>query len=554
MFVYADKKLKMFGNKMSKENQCLDALKQAKKIMDNQEQEIATLRPYKEKLELAVEKLKKQQELINKLRNTSLQYGTVIGYDKRTFIVGMDQETGNKFVDEKLKEPIKTVKIIFNGNPLEVIDNPELDLKPGDIVKLITTDDGIAIAEKSEFEGNFGPMVDVMEVIDEERVSVNLNGSPRIVFTCGHKVEVETRVVLDEYNIKVLRVEKEDKKRFIHTEATGVKWEDIGGQSKAKREIVEAIEGPMRNPALYKAYNKKPAKGILLYGPPGNGKTMFGKAIATSVQAMYGSDAEGFISVKGPEILNMYVGNSEAAIRNLFEMARKFKEKHGAPAVLFIDEAEAILSKRGSSRSSDVDKTIVPQFLSEMDGLSDSAAIVVLTTNRPDMLDPAVIREGRIDKKIRIDKPDMEGVEAIFNLNLKNVPLQGECSQIVKKATQLVFDSSLVLYEINLKKGGQRQFTYSDIINGGMIASIVDEAITQAINRDLESKAEKPLGVTEDLVTKAILKSFEQNIGMNHEHHLEDLNYELALHSEDGIKEYKPVKANINVRKEESLT
>lgn len=548
---------------MSKTEQCLEALAQAKEIMDNQaeeikslEEDVSKLKVYKEKHAKAIEVVQKQNELLESLNNSSLGYGTVISMDKRS-VLAIEAIKGAGLVEvenpvsNNTGEPVNTCRVIFNGSFSEVVVPKRLEVKPGDAVKIISTDSGINIVEKAEHV-KFGPSAIVKQIMDEERALVMFNSSEKIILTVGNKLEVDDKVLLDDHAIIVLGVEKKEK-RFLHTENTGVNWDDIGGQKKAKEDIIEAIEGPIKNAEMYKAYGMKPPKGLLLYGPPGNGKTMFGKAISTSVKTLYGSDADGFIYVKGPEILNMYVGNSEAAIRSLFEMARAFKEKHNAPAVLFIDEAEAILSKRGSGRSSDVDKTIVPQFLSEMDGLSDSAAIVVLTTNRPDMLDSAVIREGRIDKKIKIGKPDIEAVQSIFNLNLKKVPVDGECKSIVDYAASRVFDSGLVLYELELESGTTRQFTYADIINGAMITAIVTDAVGMAIKRDMTENAGKSVkGVSKDLMDKAIINSFEQNARMNHELHLEDLQYELAQVS-DKIKHIRPVKANTNVREEESI-
>src|SRR5208283_4208865 len=172
----------------------------------------------------------------------------------------------------------------------------------------------------------------------------------------------------------------------------------------------EAIELPFTHKDIFAHYNKKPPKGLLLYGPPGCGKTLVGKATTNSLANIFGAKAisSGFIYVKGPEILNMYVGESGRRIREIFQRGRKHFDKYKFPAVIFIDEAEAVLSERGTSRSSDVDKTIVPMFLSEMDGLDENHAIVMLATNRPKMLDPAVVREGRVDRHIKVSRPTVE--------------------------------------------------------------------------------------------------------------------------------------------------
>ena len=532
----------IFSNKNSKgmsETKCMEALKEASKLLDRQEATIKKQNDKIGKLEAHIEDMK---EIIVSLRNASFTYATVVGFDKRS--IGNDGET---------VEPMKTVKVMHAGQFAEVVNGRNLDLKEGDVVKIVSSKEGLNIVEKSEHKIEFGQTVFIKKILDVEHAEIDYNGAPRVILTAGLKLEEETRVLLDEHGIIAIKDLGKDPAKNVFKSKTNVSWADIGGQERAKEEIIEAIEGPIKNAEIYKAYGKKPTKGILLYGPPGNGKTMFGKAIATSIAEMHGSEADGFIYVKGPEILNMYVGNSEERIRALFQTAREFKNKHGHPAVLFIDESEAILSARGTGRSSDVDRTIVPQFLAEMDGLDDSAAIVVLTTNRPDMLDSAVIREGRVDKKIRIGKPDIEAVKSIFMLNLKNVPIEDTCENIIQLAATTVFDSGLVLYDLSLKSGKTRQFTYSDIINGAMISTIVNDAVGMAIKRDMAAKAKTPKGINAGLVQEAIINSFKQNVRMNHEQHLKDLSYELSLEN-DEIKSVQPIKAETDVRKKEAIS
>ena len=316
-----------------------------------------------------------------------------------------------------------------------------------------------------------------------------------------------------------------------------------------KESMKDAIENPIKHKELYAKYGRKPTKGILLYGPPGNGKTMIGKAVASSISELYDTEESGFIYIKGPEILNMYVGASEEKIRSIFSTARDFKKRTNCPAIIFIDEAEAILSKRGSGKSSDVDKTIVPQFLSEMDGLEDSGAIVILTTNRPDMLDSAIVREGRIDKKIKVSSPDIESVEHILKMNFKNVPCEIDTEKMAKSAARLMFDSSLEIYDITTEKGSNLKFRMSNILNGAMVASIVNDSVSRAIKRDLDSGNIEPTGVTLDDVHETVMHVFDQNSKMDHQHLFDDLDYDLQVNSGDKIKNYKP-----SVKKEKAVT
>jgi SpoVK/Ycf46/Vps4 family AAA+-type ATPase len=245
-----------------------------------------------------------------------------------------------------------------------------------------------------------------------------------------------------------------------------ITWDDVGGHTEAKQLLREAIELPYKHPNVFQHYGKRAPKGMMFYGPPGCGKTLLGKATASAI------DAEGaFISIKGPEILNEYVGVSERAVRDMFQRARDHKSTTGKPAVIFIDEADALLTVRGN-HGNYMGQTIVPAFLTEMDGLEDSSAMVILSTNRADTLDPAVIREGRIDHKIEIKRPSFSEAKDIFSIHLNGAP-------IVKGVDRdgLVTYAAERLYEpVN-----GRALPHS----GALIAGCVDKATTAAIRRDL---------------------------------------------------------------------
>lgn len=201
---------------------------------------------------------------------------------------------------------------------------------------------------------------------------------------------------MDPSGLVVVRDLGKDTQRFSLNQPSTVTWDDIGGLVDAKQQMLEAVELPWKHPDLYAHYGKKPLRGVLLYGPPGCGKTMLGAAAASSLARTHGKDQieSGYLYVKGPEILDPFVGVTEATIRELFERGRAHEKAHGYPATLFIDEADAILGKRGGNgpNSSIIDHTVVAQFLSEMDGLDKNGTIVILATNRADILDPAVTR------------------------------------------------------------------------------------------------------------------------------------------------------------------
>lgn len=218
-----------------------------------------------------------------------------------------------------------------------------------------------------------------------------------------------------------------------------IKWDQIGGLKSQVNRIREAIELPMQNAALAKELGVSPIKGALLYGPPGCGKTLIAKAIASSILESECVDARAFTYVKGGELLNPYVGATEARIVSMFKEARHYTIKTGKRAVIFIDEAEAILPSRGSRRSSDVDRTIVPTFLAEMDGFEGDNPFMLLSTNHPNDIDSAILREGRIDIKIGIERPTREDLVEIFMIHLKKVKCADKKESLASKAAELVF-------------------------------------------------------------------------------------------------------------------
>lgn len=370
-----------------------------------------------------------------------------------------------------------------------------------------------------------GDIGSIRRIIDNDFVEVDHQSVSRVVFSgeFGKTLEKGDRVVLDSTATIIVKNLGKDGQRFKVAVKDEITWKDIGGLEEAKEQMIEAVELPHRHPELFKFYGKKPINGVLLYGPPGCGKTMLGKATATAIaQAHNGKKKDhkeqvsGFLYIKGPEILDRFVGVAEATIRQIFQWARKHKETQGYPAVIFIDEAEAILPKRGSGISSDIERTIVPMFLSEMSGLEESGAIVVLATNRPDILDPAVVREGRMDRKIKVDRPDMKSSVEIFRIHLKDVPLNNGFTrqQLGELGAKEVFSPRYVLYQIQTKDGKAIEFTLANLVHGGMIAGIVDQATSIALKRDLAKRRRS--GICKDDLVQAVGNVYRQNRDLNH--------------------------------------
>lgn len=365
------------------------------------------------------------------------------------------------------------------------------------------------------------------KIVEDGFAEVDHDSTSKVVFMGNAgKPEQGDRVVLDRTESVIIKNLGKDDSTLNFKGETKVSWDNIGGLVEAKQQMIEAVELPHKHPEIFKFYNKKPINGILIYGPPGCGKTMLGKAAATSLSRIYQSEHKdsGFIYIKGPEILDKYVGATEATIRQIFAQAKRHKQQCGYPAVIFIDEADSLLSKRGTGVSSDMEKTIVPMFLAEMDGLDDSGALVILATNRSDILDPAITRDGRIDRKIKIDRPTRESAREIFMMNLKNVPLNNGDTheELAAMCSEEVFNLKRVLYKLHTKGQTVMNFTLAQILNGGMIASIVDQATSLALNFDLKQKSKKPNGINKDHLLQAIKTVENQNRDLNHKDDIDE--------------------------------
>jgi len=478
----------------------------------------------------AKEKLFEQRDMLEALTREPLPLATVIKTYMNDPRVWADS-TVLKDRDAMNRDKYGTAVLYFEGRLVEVLFPVHLHGKlfPGDMVRLSPSTKQIVDKTEGIVAGNIGI---VTEIIDDESCEVAI-GSGKSVAYKGHSAEVKKgdRVVLDLFNAIIIRNLGNIETTYTLNDWKEVGWDDVGGLVEAKRIMREIIEGPHQLKKLYEFYHKKPVKGALLFGPPGCGKTLLAMAIVTAMAKMYGNNAKdamqsGFIYVKGPELLEMWLGKSEEAIRSLFARAKAHKKKYDFPAIIFIDEAEALLRKRGSGISSDIESTTVPTFLAEMGGMEESGALVLLATNRADILDPAVVRDGRVDVKVYISRPTLESSADIFNIHLKGVPLAAglKKEKLAASAAKRLFSEEYKYYSVFDRKDPKtpKDFLLKHIVNGALIAGIVDKATTLAIRRDSGKPEKKPGGVKEKDLIEAIDLVFKQNIGLDHEEPLSE--------------------------------
>ncbi|CUS31590.1 Uncharacterized ATPase, AAA family [Candidatus Nitrospira nitrosa] len=326
--------------------------------------------------------------------------------------------------------------------------------------------------------------------------------------------------------------------RHVLDEAPTVTWDQIGGQNEAITAIRKAIEYPLLHAETFERFKFSQPKGFLLYGPPGCGKTLIGQAAAGSLAKRLSESQQGqapdmdkrppvtsgaFLHVKGPEILNMWLGESERMVRDLFEQARA-RRKEGALPFIFIDEAESILGTRRAMRSFNISNTLVPMFCSEMDGIESLRdVVIILASNRPDLIDPAVLRPGRIDRKIKVSRPNKAAAAEILKVYLtSDLPLDptlvkdrgGEPAQAVVALVEDIIEAifrrteETRLLSIRLRSGQSTVLYRGDLVSGAILASIVQRAKEKAIDRTVQSGL--PAGLLEEDLRVAVSEEFRE--------------------------------------------
>ncbi len=382
-----------------------------------------------------------------------------------------------------------------------------------------------------------GPIVKVQEVLDGNRLRVANDPqgmSSRIVFRSSDLLDTlikpgdEVRLEPN-FKVAIEHIPHQEVRDYYFEEVPPIEWNQIGGQEEAIQLIRETIELPLLHPEIFKKFDKQPLKGILLYGPPGCGKTLIGKATAYNLTRQYSERIgkpvkEYFMYISGPKILNMWLGETERMVREIFAIARE-KAREGYLVFIFIDEAESILRTRSSGRWLNISNTVVPQFCAEMDGLvSLENVVVMLTSNRPDYIDPAILRPGRIDRKVKVRRPDRDATREIFAIYLhENLPLDPEFLKeydtpqearecLIEQAVQYLWRKApdTEFLQVYLRNGGVETLYWRDLVSGALIKSVVDRAKEYAIRRAInEPDAEH--GIRPEDLRVAIEREYSEN-------------------------------------------
>ena len=423
-----------------------------------------------------------------------------------------------------------TVDVFTSGRKMRVALHPEID--PGTLergVEVVLNDSfNVILARRSEQSGEVVTLKELMDDgkrvlivgrADEERVA-ELSES-----LIGEKLRAGDSLLMEgRSGLIIERLPRPEVEELVLEEVPDVTYDDVGGLDDQIEQIQDAIELPYLYADLFVEHKLQPPKGILLYGPPGCGKTLIAKAVANSLAKRVAEKTGDsntrsyFLNVKGPELLNKYVGETERQIRLIFQRARE-KSEEGVPVIVFFDEMDSLFRMRGSGISSDMESTIVPQLLAEIDGVESLKNVIVIgASNREDLIDPAILRPGRLDVKIKIERPDEGSAKQIFSQYLTAELPIGEAemktgggdvakavARMIDKAVEAMYstDDESRFLEVTYQNGDKEILYFKDFSSGAMIENIVRRAKKLAIKRTIA-------GGDKGIVTDDLLASVHQ--------------------------------------------
>ena len=428
-----------------------------------------------------------------------------------------------------------TIDVFSGGRKMRVALHPDIDLEElarGQEV-VLNESLNVVLARSPELNGEVVTLKDVLAdgtraiVVgraDEERVVELSEEISGIKLRSGDSLlmDIRTGLILE-------RLPRPEVEELVLEEVPDVSYEDVGGLDAQIEEITDAVELPFIHRALYAEYQLPAPKGVLLYGPPGCGKTLIAKAVANSlakkVAELSGNqDTKSyFINIKGPELLNKYVGETERQLRLVFQRARE-KSEEGVPVIVFFDEMDSLFRTRGTGISSDMEATIVPQLLAEIDGVEALRNVIVIgASNREELIDPAIMRPGRLDVKIKIDRPDADAAVSIFNRYITSeLPLdEGEIDSLGggdrAKAIQVMIERTVgEMYqtgpehrflEVTYQNGDKEVMYFKDFSSGALIENVVRRAKKSAIKREISGG---PRGVQIDDLIRAVKQEYKE--------------------------------------------